>query len=109
MSRAGAMPLSLVERSPRPDGAHRPGLRAAAAVIAGPDRARRHLEPAPVPDYASRAGPGVAGLRVGVPEGYFFQGVDAEMAAGVRAGGRTCWRELGARVAEIGRCRIRRR
>jgi aspartyl-tRNA(Asn)/glutamyl-tRNA(Gln) amidotransferase subunit A len=39
-----------------------------------------------VPDYASEARKGLAGLRIGVPEDYFGEGLDQEVQAKVQAG-----------------------
>ena len=53
-----------------------------------------------MPDYTARIDEGVAGLRVAVPENYFFHGLDDEMAAGVREAIRLL-ATLGARVTEM--------
>src|SRR4030095_6456059 len=56
--------------------------------------------PRPVPDYLAALAQPVNGLRIGVPENYFFQGLDPEMATGVRAAIEAL-RSLGARLEEI--------
>ena len=53
----GRHAAQLVERSRGADGAHRPGLRAAAAGDGGPGCARRDLEPGAGARLRSRAGP----------------------------------------------------
>jgi aspartyl-tRNA(Asn)/glutamyl-tRNA(Gln) amidotransferase subunit A len=52
-------------------------------VIAGPDPEDATSSPHPVPDYFAAIDTGVAGLRLGVPENYFFDGVDGGIAAAV--------------------------
>src|SRR5262245_60691615 len=52
-------------------------------VIAGPDPEDATSSPRPVPDYLAAIDTGVAGLRLGVPENYFFDGVDGGVAAAV--------------------------
>jgi aspartyl-tRNA(Asn)/glutamyl-tRNA(Gln) amidotransferase subunit A len=69
-------------------------------VMAGADPLDATASRAPVPDYMAALGRSVAGLRVGVVENYFFQGLDADMAAAVR-GAADVMARLGARVAEL--------
>jgi aspartyl-tRNA(Asn)/glutamyl-tRNA(Gln) amidotransferase subunit A len=54
------------------------------SVIAGRDPRDATSVDAPVEDYEASCGRGVVGLRVGVPEEYFAEGLDAEVAASVR-------------------------
>ena len=84
VSRAGAMALSW---SNDHIGPLTRTVRDAALLFAdhgGPRSARRHLEPRAVPDYLDGIDDGITGLRVAVPENFFFEGVDPEMEAGVR-------------------------
>ena len=53
-----------------------------------------------VPDYLASIDRGIKDVRVGLPENYFFQGVEAEMADGVRQAARQL-EALGARVVEM--------
>jgi aspartyl-tRNA(Asn)/glutamyl-tRNA(Gln) amidotransferase subunit A len=69
-------------------------------VMAGPDALDATASPAPVPDYVAALDGRVAGLRVGVVGNYFFQGIDAEMEAGVRRAADVI-AQLGARVSEL--------
>ena len=55
------------------------------SVIAGKDPRDATSLDAPVPDMEGACGKSVKGLRIGVPEEYFAEGIDAEVAAGVRA------------------------
>lgn len=52
-------------------------------VLAGPDRMDATASDQPVPHYAAELGKGVAGLRIGVPEEYFGEGLDPEIRAAV--------------------------
>ncbi len=52
-------------------------------VIAGHDPEDATSSHHPVPDYLAAIDDGVAGLRLGVPENYFFDGVDGGIAAAV--------------------------
>ncbi len=69
-------------------------------VMAGRDPADATTSRRAVPDYAAGIEGGVAGVRIGLPENYFFEGVDQEMAAAVRQAAREL-EDLGARVTEI--------
>lgn len=52
-------------------------------VLAGPDPMDATSSPATVPDYKAEAGKSVSGLRVGVPEEYFGEGLNAEIREAV--------------------------
>jgi aspartyl-tRNA(Asn)/glutamyl-tRNA(Gln) amidotransferase subunit A len=54
-------------------------------VVAGRDPHDATSLDAPVPDMESACESGVKGLRIGVPEEYFGEGIDPEVAASVRA------------------------
>ncbi len=54
------------------------------SVIAGEDPLDATSLDAPVPDMERACGASVKGLRIGVPEEYFGEGIDAEVAASVR-------------------------
>jgi aspartyl-tRNA(Asn)/glutamyl-tRNA(Gln) amidotransferase subunit A len=69
-------------------------------AIAGYDRADPACVDVPVPDYSAGLAGGVAGLRVGVPANYFFDGVDPEVEAAVR-GAAGVLEGLGARLREV--------
>ena len=53
-------------------------------VIAGHDPRDATSVAAPVPDYTAALGDDVRGLRVGVPDEYFIEGLDPEIEAAVR-------------------------
>jgi aspartyl-tRNA(Asn)/glutamyl-tRNA(Gln) amidotransferase subunit A len=54
-------------------------------VIAGKDRRDSTCLDRPVGAYEAACGRGIEGLRVGVPEEYFAEGIDPAVEAGVRA------------------------
>ena len=56
------------------------------SVIAGNDSADSTSAPVPVPNYMAEAHGSLAGIRIGVPEEYFGEGLDAEVKAKVEAG-----------------------
>jgi aspartyl-tRNA(Asn)/glutamyl-tRNA(Gln) amidotransferase subunit A len=55
-------------------------------VIAGHDACDATSSPAPVPDYAAESDKPAAGLRIGVPEEYFGEGLDEEVRAAIESG-----------------------
>jgi aspartyl-tRNA(Asn)/glutamyl-tRNA(Gln) amidotransferase subunit A len=69
-------------------------------AIAGHDPRDSTSSAEPVPDYAAAIGQGIRGLRIGVPREYFPDGLDAEVAASVRAAIDQA-RGLGATVQEV--------
>jgi aspartyl-tRNA(Asn)/glutamyl-tRNA(Gln) amidotransferase subunit A len=84
VSRAGVMPLSW---SLDHVGPMTRTVRDAAlllSVIAGHDPRDATSSRRPVPDYGAELDRGLAGLRVGVPESYYWDGLEREMEAGVR-------------------------
>ncbi|HSE06110.1 MAG TPA: amidase [Methylomirabilota bacterium] len=100
VSRAGAMALSWSNDHVGPMARTVRDCALLLQVMAGPDPLDATSSPLPVPDYRAGLGGGVAGLRVGVPENYFFQGLDAEMEAAVRRAAEVI-AGLGARVGEL--------
>lgn len=70
------------------------------SVIAGRDRADPTSADLPAPDYEARLDAPLDGLRVGVPLGYFDQGVSPEVAASL-AESREALRSLGAEIVEV--------
>jgi aspartyl-tRNA(Asn)/glutamyl-tRNA(Gln) amidotransferase subunit A len=106
VSRAGAMPLSWSNDHVGPMARTVRDCALLLQVMAGQDALDATSSPQPVPDYLTSLGglaalgPPVAGLRVGVVENYFFQGIDAEMEAAVRRAAAMI-AQLGARVSEL--------
>jgi aspartyl-tRNA(Asn)/glutamyl-tRNA(Gln) amidotransferase subunit A len=69
-------------------------------VIAGRDPKDPTTSSEPVPDYPAALSSGAAGLRIGVPKSYFFDGASAEVEGAVR-GALSLLGTLGARVVEV--------
>ena len=69
-------------------------------AIAGHDAGDPASHRADVPDYGATLGDGVRGLRIGVPDRYFGEGVDAEVEEAFRAAVRQL-ESLGAEVSEF--------
>jgi aspartyl-tRNA(Asn)/glutamyl-tRNA(Gln) amidotransferase subunit A len=85
VSRAGVMPLSWSLDHVGPMARTVRDVALLLGVIAGHDGDDATSSRRPVPDYAAALGAPIAGLRVGVPVAYFWDGVDAEVVAAVRA------------------------
>lgn len=100
VSRAGAMPLSWSMDHLGPLAWTARDAALLLKAMAGRDPADATASRRAVPDYPAGIEGGIAGIRIGLPENYFFQGVDGEIAEGVRTAARQL-EELGARVAEI--------
>jgi aspartyl-tRNA(Asn)/glutamyl-tRNA(Gln) amidotransferase subunit A len=56
------------------------------SIIAGRDAADSTSSAAPVPDYSSDLGKPLVGLRIGVPDEYFGEGLDSEVKSKVESG-----------------------
>jgi aspartyl-tRNA(Asn)/glutamyl-tRNA(Gln) amidotransferase subunit A len=56
------------------------------AILAGHDANDSTAAAVPVPDYASEIDRPIQGLRIGVPEDYFGEGIDPQVKAKVEAG-----------------------
>ncbi len=56
------------------------------SVIAGPDGRDATSSPAPVQDYAAESDKPVEGLKIGVPDEYFAEGLDPEVRAAIEKG-----------------------
>jgi aspartyl-tRNA(Asn)/glutamyl-tRNA(Gln) amidotransferase subunit A len=100
VSRAGGMALSWSNDHLGPMARTAKDCALMLQAMAGADPLDPTASPRPVPDYLAALDAPVRGLRVGVPENFFFQGIDPEMEAGVRAAIGTL-AALGARVTEL--------
>jgi aspartyl-tRNA(Asn)/glutamyl-tRNA(Gln) amidotransferase subunit A len=100
VSRAGGMALSWSNDHVGPMARTAEDCALMLQAIAGPDPRDATASPRPVPDYVAALAQPVNGLRIGVPENYFLQGLDPEMEAGVRAAIEAL-RSLGAPVEEV--------
>ena len=68
--------------------------------IAGPDPKDPATVDRPVPDYAAALTPGLKGMRVGLPSGYFFDQAEPELEAAARTAAGVLAR-AGAQVEEV--------
>jgi aspartyl-tRNA(Asn)/glutamyl-tRNA(Gln) amidotransferase subunit A len=100
VSRAGAMVLSWSMDHLGPLAATARDVALLLQVMAGRDAADATASRRAVPDYLAGLDRGITDVRVGLPENYFFQGVEAEMADGVRQATRQL-EALGARVVKM--------
>jgi aspartyl-tRNA(Asn)/glutamyl-tRNA(Gln) amidotransferase subunit A len=100
VSRTGVMPLSWSLDHLGPMTRTVTDVALLLSVIAGHDPQDGTSSHRPVPDYAAGLTGSVAGLRVGVPENYYFDGLDPEMASGVKTAIRAL-ENLGARVETL--------
>jgi aspartyl-tRNA(Asn)/glutamyl-tRNA(Gln) amidotransferase subunit A len=69
-------------------------------AMAGHDARDATTMEVPVPDYGAGLGQGIGGLRVGVPQEYFLEGMQPEVEAAVRAALDTL-AGLGAEIVEV--------
>jgi aspartyl-tRNA(Asn)/glutamyl-tRNA(Gln) amidotransferase subunit A len=99
VSRAGAMPLSwsLDHVGPLARTVRDAGI--LLGVIAGADARDATSSARPVPDYVTALDRPIAGLRVGVPDRYYGEGLDGEVQAAVQ-GAIEGLRGLGTEVVE---------
>jgi aspartyl-tRNA(Asn)/glutamyl-tRNA(Gln) amidotransferase subunit A len=100
VSRAGAMVLSWSMDHLGPLAWTARDVALMLGVMAGRDPADATASRRAVADYLADIDGGIRGFRVGLPENYFFQGLDPEVANGVRAAARQLG-ELGAQVKEL--------
>jgi aspartyl-tRNA(Asn)/glutamyl-tRNA(Gln) amidotransferase subunit A len=100
VSRAGAMPLSWSNDHVGPMARTVRDCAWLLQAMAGPDPLDTTASRAPVPDYLASLGGRLEGVRVGLVENFFFQGVHGEMEGAVRAALDAVAR-LGARVSDL--------
>jgi aspartyl-tRNA(Asn)/glutamyl-tRNA(Gln) amidotransferase subunit A len=100
VSRAGVMPLSWSLDHVGPMTLTVRDTALMLGVIAGRDPRDWTSSRLPVADYLGALARGVEGLQVGVPENYYFDGLDPEMEAGVREAVQVI-RGLGARAESL--------
>ena len=100
VSRAGVMPLSWSNDHVGPMARTVRDCALLLQVVAGRDPLDATSSPHTVPEYPAALSGVIRGLRVGVPENYFFQGVHPEIEAAVREAAEVI-AGLGAQVSEI--------
>jgi aspartyl-tRNA(Asn)/glutamyl-tRNA(Gln) amidotransferase subunit A len=101
VSRAGAMPLSWSLDHLGPLTRTVADAAALLALVAGHDPRDATSSQRGVPFYERLLESPITGLRVGVPENYYFDGITQEIEVGVRAAVRVL-EELGANAAPVG-------
>jgi len=69
-------------------------------IIAGHDPRDSTAAPAPVPDYLENLGKAITGLKIGVPQEYFGEGLDPDVETAVRQALQTL-AGLGAELVEV--------
>ncbi len=100
VSRAGAMVLSWSMDHLGPLAWTARDVALMLNVMAGRDPVDATASRRPVPDYLDGIDRGIRGYRVGLPENYFFERLDPEVATGVRVAARQL-EQLGAHVKEL--------
>jgi aspartyl-tRNA(Asn)/glutamyl-tRNA(Gln) amidotransferase subunit A len=102
VSRAGAMPLSWSLDHVGPLARTVRDAAVLLGVVAGADPADPTASTRPVPDYVAALDRPITGLRVGVPDRYYWDGLDGEVLAASRA----ALEELGRLGAEVAECPV---
>ena len=102
VSRAGAMPLSWSLDHVGPLARTVRDAAVLLGVIAGADGADPTASARPVPDFVASLGQPITGLRVGVPDRYYWEGLDGE----VLAAGRVAIEGLRALGAQVEECAL---
>ncbi len=100
VSRAGAMPLSFSMDTVGPLARTVEDCALILSALAGADARDPLAEAREVPDYLAQMRRSAAGLTIGKPRQYFYDGCDAEIAALMEASLET-FRSLGATVVEV--------
>lgn len=100
VSRAGAMPLSFTMDTVGPLARTVEDCALILSALAGPDPRDPVAEAREVPDYLGRMRRPVAGLVIGRPRQYFYDGCDPEITALMDAS-LDAFRKLGATVVEV--------
>lgn len=100
VSRAGAMPLSWSMDTVGPLARTVADCARVFGAIVGPDEADPTASAVPADDYESACGKPIAGLRIGIPKGYFDRDVAPEIEAAIGAAAKT-FEKLGAKLVTV--------
>lgn len=100
VSRYGILPLAFSLDHAGPMGASVEDCALAMNAIAGPDRLDPSCSRSPAPDFNLPAPRGASGIRLGVPENFFFDRVDEHAVASIRRA-IAAMEHLGARVVPV--------
>ncbi len=99
-SRHGAMPLSFSTDHPGPLTRTVSDCALLTKIISGYDPMDPMTSRLPVPDFLAKIESGVAGLRLAVPNNYFYDPVDPEIR-GILSESVNVFRSLGAEIVEV--------
>jgi aspartyl-tRNA(Asn)/glutamyl-tRNA(Gln) amidotransferase subunit A len=100
VSRYGCVPLSWSQDTIGPMGRSVYDIAVMLGVMAGPDTRDKTAAQVDVPDYTGDLSRGLKGLRVGVPDGYFFDDLNPQYGTAMQAA-IASFRELGAEVKPV--------
>ena len=100
VSNRGIYPIAVSFDTCGPLARHAIDVARVLTVLAGYDADDPNSVDHPAEDYAAGIDGGIAGVRIGMPRGFFFSELDPEVEAAVRAAADQLAR-LGARVEEI--------
>ncbi|MBI3863985.1 MAG: amidase [Planctomycetia bacterium] len=100
VSRAGGLPLSWTMDHVGPITRTAADAALALKILAGPDPADETASRRLVPDYPAELSARIRGLRIGVMHRWFFEALDADVAAAVSQGLEKLF-SLGARQVEV--------
>lgn len=100
VSRHGAMGLSFSLDNVGPLARTARDCARLLSVISGPDPMDTTALPVPVDDYEADLDAGVAGLRIAVPDSYYFDAIDPEISAALDAA-LAVYVALGARIVRV--------
>lgn len=100
VSRHGAMPLSFSLDTVGPLARTVTDVALLLSTIAGHDPADPVSSTRPVPDYFAELESGVAGLKIGVPENYFYDPVGDDVG-GILENSLQIYKELGAELVPV--------
>lgn len=85
VSRHGLVPLSWTQDSVGPMARRASDCALLLEAMAGPDPRDPTASTAAVPPFATSIGAGITGVRLGIPEGHFYRGLEPDVEGAVRA------------------------
>ncbi len=100
VSRHGMLPLSFSTDQAGPLSRTARDCARLLGLIAGPDPRDATTSAEPVPDYEALLERPVAGMRIGVPTNYYYDGIHDDVRAAMEAS-LAVFRDLGAEVREV--------
>ncbi len=100
VSRAGVMPLSWSQDDIGPMARSVADVALMLGVMAGPDRRDPTAQNQPIPDYIAGIDRDLKGLRIGVPDSFFFEDLHPEVEAAMHAAIKQL-QDLGAEIRPV--------